>query len=114
MHRGEIYLVDLDNQLGSEQSGLRPALIIQNDTGNEHSPTTIICPITSQNKSEIATHVSISPDDCDIIKESIILCEQVRVIDKKRLRRKLGKIYNKQIIDDVNRKLMISIGVINE
>ena len=111
MRRGDLYLVDLETQVGSEQSGLRPAVVIQNDKGNDHSPTTIICPITSKDKTELITHVSISPNNCDIIKESVVLCEQVRVIDKTRLRRKLGCISNQKIIDEINKKLMISIGV---
>lgn len=113
MHRGDIYLVDLSNQVGSEQMGVRPALIIQNDTGNNYSPTTIICPITSRSKTVMPTHVELSPDECDIQKESIVLCEQVRVIDKSRLKRKLGEVTNQNLIDDINRKLMISIGVCN-
>ncbi len=112
MCRGDIFLVDLDNQLGSEQSGLRPAVIVQNEEGNTYSPTTIICPITSRSKTQIPTHVPISPKDCDIIKESIILCEQIRVIDKARLKKKLGEIRNQKIINDINEKLKISIGVI--
>ncbi len=112
MHRGELYLADLNQQVGSEQSGLRPVLIVQNEKGNAHSPTTIICPITTKDKTEIATHVQISPDDCDIIKESTILCEQIRVVDKSRLKRKLGIINNREIIEEVNKKLMITIGVI--
>jgi len=112
MRRGELYLADLNQQVGSEQSGLRPVIIVQNEQGNNHSPTTIICPITSKDKTEIATHVTITPEDCDIIKESIILCEQVRVVDKTRLKRKLGQVNNKKIIEEVNKKLMISIGVV--
>ena len=112
MRRGELYLADLNQQVGSEQSGLRPVIIVQNEQGNNHSPTTIICPITSKDKTEIATHVTITPEDCDIIKESIILCEQVRVVDKTRLKRKLGRVNNKKIIEEVNKKLMISIGVV--
>lgn len=111
MHRGDIYLVDLSNQVGSEQQGVRPALIIQNDTGNNYSPTTIICPITSRSKTAMPTHVELKPDECDIEKESIVLCEQVRVIDKSRLKRKLGQVTNQNLINDINRKLMISIGV---
>lgn len=112
MRRGELYLADLNQQVGSEQSGLRPVIIVQNEQGNNHSPTTIICPITSKDKTEIATHVTITPEDCDIIRESIILCEQVRVVDKTRLKRKLGQVNNKKIIEEVNKKLMISIGVV--
>lgn len=111
MHRGEIYLVDLDGNIGSEQSGIRPALIVQNNIGNACSSTTIICPLTSQAKTNSSTHVELTPDDCGIIKDSIVLCEQVRVIDKTRLIRKLGDVTNRKKIEDVNRKLMLSIGL---
>lgn len=112
MYRGEIFLVDFSNNIGSEQAGLRPALIVQNEMGNANSPTTIVCPITSKIKTAIPTHVAISPFDCGIRENSTILCEQVRVIDKSRLKRKLGQIKNKEIIEEVNKKLMLSIGVL--
>ena len=111
MHRGEIYLVDLSNHIGSEQSGIRPALIVQNERGNTHSPTTIICPLTSKQKPSLDTHVALSPIDCGIIKESTVLCEQVRVIDKTRLKKKVGEVINREKIEDINRKLLISLGM---
>lgn len=111
MQRGEIYLIDFSNQIGSEQAGLRPAIIVQNEVGNNNSPTTIVCPLTSQNKKNMATHVELTPNDCGILKTSIVLCEQIRVIDKSRIKRKIGNIINKRKIEDINRKLMISIGV---
>lgn len=111
MTRGEIYLVDLSSHIGSEQSGVRPALIVQNDIGNAYSPTTIICPLTSQVKTNVNTHVTLTPDDCGILRDSIVLCEQVRVVDKSRLMKKLGEVTNQQKINDINRKLMISIGL---
>lgn len=111
MHRGEIYLVDLNSHVGSEQSGIRPAIIVQNNIGNACSPTTIICPLTSQEKVEVDTHVLLTPRDCGILKNSIVLCEQVRVIDKTRLVRKVGELTNKEKIEAVNRKLMLSIGI---
>ena len=111
MHRGEIYLVDLSSQVGSEQSGIRPALIVQNEQGNSHSPTTIICPLTSQEKSHIGTHVALTPSDAGILKNSTVLCEQIRVIDKSRIKRKLGEVVNQEKIEDINRKLMLSIGI---
>ena len=98
MHRGEIYLVDLSNQVGSEQTGI-------------HSPTTIICPLTSQDKTPIETHVTLTPSDAGILKVSTVLCEQVRVVDKTRLKKKLGEVVNRSKIDDINKKLMISIGI---
>lgn len=92
MHRGEIYLVDLSNQVGSEQTGIRPALIVQNEQGNQHSPTTIICPLTSQDKTPIETHVTLTPQDAGILKVSTVLCEQVRVVDKTRLKKSWAKL----------------------
>lgn len=111
MRRGEIYLVDLSDQVGSEQSGIRPAVIVQNEVGNMHSPTTIVCPLTSKSKPTMNTHLLLTPDDCGIIKDSVVLCEQIRVIDKSRLKRKVGEIVNRKKIEDINKTLMISIGV---
>lgn len=111
MHRGDIYLVDLSSHVGSEQTGIRPALIVQNEKGNLHSPTTIICPLTSSHKPILNTHVELTPDDCGILKNSTVLCEQVRVIDKTRLLKKLGEVININKIQDVNKKLMISMGI---
>lgn len=111
MRRGEIYLVDLSDQVGSEQSGIRPAVIVQNEIGNMHSPTTIVCPLTSKSKPTMNTHLLLTPDDCGIIKDSVVLCEQIRVIDKSRLKRKVGEIVNRKKIEDINKTLMISIGV---
>lgn len=111
MHRGEIYLVDLSSQVGSEQSGIRPALIVQNEQGNSHSPTTIICPLTSQEKTPVSTHVTLNPSDAGILKVSTVLCEQIRVVDKSRVKRKLGEVVNRDKIEDINRKLMLSIGI---
>ena len=111
MRRGEIYLVDLSENVGSEQSGLRPALIIQNEVGNVNSPTTIIAPLTSKVKAKIETHVVLTPYDCGILRESTVLCEQIRVIDKQRIVRKVGEVTNMEKIEDINRKLLISIGI---
>ncbi len=111
MHRGEIYLVDLSNQVGSEQTGIRPALIVQNDVGNAHSPTTIVCPLTSQDKAPVDTHVTLTPNDAGILKVSTVLCEQVRVVDKSRLKKKLGEVSNLKKIEDINQKLILSLGI---
>jgi len=112
IHRSEIYLIDLSNNVGSEQGGLRPAIIVQNDTGNEYSPTTLICPITSKQKKMAATHVELTTDDATIIKDSTVLCEQARVIDKSRIKKKLGEIKNIEKINDINKKIMLSFGLI--
>ena len=111
MRRGEIYLVDLNSHVGSEQAGVRPALIVQNEKGNLYAPTTIVCPLTTKTKSELETHVELTPADCGIRTVSTVLCEQIRTIDKSRIQRKLGEITNRQKLEDINRKLMISIGL---
>lgn len=111
IHRGEIYLIDLSNQVGSEQSGVRPAVVVQNEMGNLHSQTTIVCPLTSKQKGMAATHVNLTPDDAGIIKESTVLCEQVRVIDKARIKKKLGEVRNLEKIEDINQKILVSFGI---
>lgn len=111
IHRGEIYLIDLCNQVGSEQSGVRPAIIVQNDSGNIHSPTTIVCPLTSKKKNLSATHVILTPEDAGVITDSTVLCEQVRVIDKARIRKKLGEVKNMKKINDINQKILVSFGI---
>ncbi len=110
-HRGEIYLVDLSDRVGSEQGGVRPAVIVQNETGNLYSPTTIVCPMTPKRKKMSATHVELTPGDAGIVQDSTVLCEQVRVIDKARIRRKLGEVRSLEKIRDINRKIMISVGI---
>lgn len=91
MRRGEIYFADLDPVVGSEQGGVRPVLIIQNDLGNRFSPTVIVLPLTSsENKAPLRTHVPVRPPHGGVRKPSVILCEQVRTLEKKRLRARLG------------------------
>ncbi|MGN0298151.1 MAG: type II toxin-antitoxin system PemK/MazF family toxin [Lachnospiraceae bacterium] len=109
--RGDIYYADLRPVVGSEQGGIRPVLIIQNDTGNRHSPTVICAAITSRmNKAKLPTHVEIDCKSCDIVKDSVILLEQLRTIDKKRLREKVCHLeYDK--IEQVNRALRISLDI---
>lgn len=88
--RGDIYYADLRPVIGSEQGGIRPVLIIQNDTGNKHSPTVIVAAITSKmNKAKLPTHIEIDSKQYDIVKDSVILLEQLRTIDKKRLKDKV-------------------------
>lgn len=111
IHRGEIYLIDLDHQIGSEQSGVRPAVIVQNEIGNIYSPTTIVCPLTSKKKRMSATHVELTPEDAGVMTDSIVLCEQVRVIDKARIRKKLGEVKNIEKINDINQKILVSFGI---
>ena len=91
MKRGEIYFADLDPVVGSEQGGIRPVLIIQNDLGNRFSPTVIVLPLTSSlNKAPLGTHVPVRPPLGGLRRPSLILCEQVRTLEKKRLKSRLG------------------------
>ena len=107
--RGDIFYADLRPVVGSEQGGIRPVLIIQNDTGNKHSPTVICAAITSQiHKSKLPTHVELDACRYNIVKDSVILLEQLRTIDKKRLKDKVCHLDN-EIIDQVNHALSISL-----
>ena len=91
--RGEIYYADLSPVVGSEQGGIRPVLIVQNDVGNKFSPTVIAAAITSQKeKAKLPTHIRVNADDSGLAKDSIVLLEQVRTIDKQRLKEKMGRL----------------------
>ena len=93
--RGEIYYADLSPVVGSEQGGIRPVLIVQNDVGNRHSPTVIAAAITSQKeKAKLPTHIELSADGCGLAKDSVVLLEQIRTIDKKRLKERMGELDN--------------------
>ena len=106
---GDIYYADLRPVIGSEQGGIRPVLIIQNDTGNKHSPTVIIAAITSKmNKAKLPTHVEVDSYKYNIIKDSVILLEQLRTIDKKRLKDKVCHL-DDEILSAVNEALAISL-----
>ncbi|MBB5265159.1 mRNA interferase MazF [Catenibacillus scindens] len=107
--RGDIYYADLRPVIGSEQGGVRPVLIIQNDTGNKHSPTVICAAITSRmNKAKLPTHVELSASRYDLVKDSVILLEQVRTIDKKRLKEKVCHL-DCEILRKVDKALIISL-----
>ena len=109
IRRGDIYYADLRPVVGSEQGGIRPVLIIQNDIGNRHSPTVICAAITSQmNKAKLPTHIEISCHEYDIVKDSVILLEQVRTIDKSRLRDKVCHL-DGPILKKVDNALKISL-----
>jgi mRNA interferase MazF len=109
--RGDIFYADLSPVIGSEQGGVRPVLIVQNDIGNKYSPTVIAAAITSQiNKAKLPTHIEISSDEYGLNKDSVILLEQVRTIDKKRLKDKIGHI-NENLMQKVNEGLIISFGL---
>ena len=109
--RGEIYYADLSPVVGSEQGGIRPVLIVQNDVGNKHSPTVIAAAITSQHdKSRLPTHIGINAASCGLAKDSIVLLEQIRTIDKKRLKDKMGEL-DLRSMNKVNTALSISFGL---
>ncbi len=109
MRRGDIYYADLRPVIGSEQGGIRPVLIVQNDVGNRHSPTIICAAITSKlNKAKLPTHIELSAGRYDMVKDSVILLEQLRTIDKKRLKDKVCHL-DEDIMREVNRGLMISL-----
>lgn len=109
--RGDVFYADLSPVIGSEQGGVRPVVVIQNDVGNKYSPTTIVAAITSQmNKTKLPTHVKVKAANNDLPKNSVILLEQVRTIDKKRLREKIGK-FGSKVMDDVDEALKIGIGL---
>lgn len=109
MKRGDVYYADLRPVVGSEQGGIRPVLIVQNDVGNKHSPTVICAAITSKmNKAKLPTHIELSALRYDMDKDSVILLEQLRTIDKKRLKDKVCHL-DDEIMERVNRALMISL-----
>lgn len=108
--RGDLYYADLSPVVGSEQGGVRPVLIIQNDVGNKYSPTVIIAAITSQiNKAKLPTHIELSADKYGLPKDSVVLLEQVRTLDKRRLKEKIGSIDN-QKMKSVDSALLVSLG----
>ena len=110
--RGDMYYADLSPVIGSEQGGIRPVLIIQNNVGNKYSPTVIAAAITSQtNKSRLPTHINIDSSDFGLMKNSVILTEQIRTIDKSRLLEKIGQI-DEQTMIQVNSALGISFGLV--
>ena len=109
--RGDIFYADLSPVIGSEQGGTRPVLVVQNDVGNKFSPTVIVAAITSQiNKAKMPTHIEIGAAESGLLKDSVILLEQVRTIDKKRLREKIGRLSD-ELITQVDEALGISFGI---
>ena len=111
--RGDIYYADLSPVVGSEQGGIRPVLIIHNDVGNKYSPTVIAAAITSQiKKAKMPTHIELSASEYGLYKDSVILLEQIRTIDKKRLREKVAHL-DKKLMHEVNDALAVSFGLEN-
>jgi mRNA interferase MazF len=109
--RGDIFYADLSPVVGSEQGGIRPVIILQNDIGNKYSPTIIIAAITSQiNKAKLPTHVEISSEEYGLNKDSVVLLEQIRTLDKKRLKEKIGHMTDGDM-KKVDNALLISVGL---
>ena len=112
--RGDIYYADLSPVVGSEQGGLRPVLIIQNDVGNRYSPTVIAAAITSRmGKSKLPTHIDIHADKVGLTKDSVVLLEQVRTLDKRRLKEKMGHL-DDSMMNAVNNAIAVSFGLQGE
>ena len=109
--RGDIYYADLSPVVGSEQGGMRPVLIVQNDTGNKHSPTVIAAAITSQTgKARLPTHIELNAQSVGLSRDSVILLEQIRTIDKSRLRERMGKLYE-NTMTKVDNAIAVSFGL---
>ncbi len=111
VHRGDIYYADLSPVVGSEQGGMRPVLIVQNDVGNRFSPTVIAAAITSQkDKTKLPTHIRLQASGSGLAKDSIVLLEQIRTLDKQRLRERMGRLDDRAMIR-VDRALQVSFGL---
>ena len=111
--KGDLYFADLSPVTGSEQGGIRPVLVVQNDVGNKFSPTIIVAAITSRrNKADLPTHVEIEADGNGLSKDSVVLLEQLRTIDKRRLRERIGTI-DKTRLPEVDEALSVSLGIEN-
>jgi len=111
IRRGDIYYADLSPVIGSEQGGLRPVLIVQNDVGNKHSPTVIAAAITSKmGKAKLPTHIDVQSVEAGLAKDSVILLEQIRTIDKKRLKEKMGHLDENTMLH-VNNAIQVSFGL---
>lgn len=111
VNRGDIYYADLSPVVGSEQGGVRPVLVVQNDVGNKYSPTVIIAAITSQlSKAKLPTHIELNKDKYNLTKDSVVLLEQIRTLDKRRLKEKIGVLDN-ITMQKVDVAIMISLGI---
>lgn len=109
--KGDLYFADLSPVVGSEQGGLRPVLVVQNDVGNKYSPTIIVAAVTSQkNKAKLPTHVAIDAEGNGLSKNSVVLLEQLRTIDKQRLKERIGTL-DQGLLPDVNDALSVSLGI---
>ena len=111
VHRGDIYYADLSPVVGSEQGGVRPVLIVQNDVGNRFSPTVIAAAITSQkDKTKLPTHIRLQAAGSGLARDSIVLLEQIRTLDKQRLKERMGRL-DERSMDRVDRGLQVSFGL---
>ena len=111
VHRGDIYYADLSPVVGSEQGGVRPVLIVQNDVGNRYSPTVIAAAITSQTgKAKLPTHINLHAESCGLSKDSVVLLEQIRTLDKRRLKERMGAL-DSPSMQRINQALSISFGL---
>ena len=110
--RGDMFYADLSPVVGSEQGGIRPVLIIQNDMGNKYSPTVIAAAITSQvNKNKLPTHIEIDSEEFGLKSDSVVLAEQIRTIDKSRLKEKIGHIDDEEVMSRINNAIGVSFGL---
>ena len=113
VRRGDIYYADLSPVVGSEQGGVRPVLIVQNDTGNRHSPTVIAAAITSQTgKARLPTHIELAGASCGLTRDSVILLEQIRTLDKRRLRERMGRV-DGELMERIDAAIAVSFGLGN-
>jgi len=113
VRRGDVFYADLNPVVGSEQGGVRPVLVVQNDVGNKYSPTVIVAAITSQiDKAKLPTHVELKKEDYGLEKDSVVLLEQLRTIDKRRLKEKITFLDN-EIMAKVDEALKISLGLVD-
>lgn len=111
VRRGDIFYADLSPVVGSEQGGVRPVLIIQNDMGNRHSPTVIAAAITSQlNKAKLPTHIELIDQHCGLTRDSVVLLEQIRTLDKRRLRERMGHL-DEDMMEEVDTAIAVSFGL---
>ncbi|NLM56130.1 MAG: type II toxin-antitoxin system PemK/MazF family toxin [Clostridiales bacterium] len=111
IRRGDIYYADLSPVIGSEQGGIRPVLIVQNDIGNKYSPTVIVAAITSRmGKTRLPTHIDIMAEEAGLMKDSVVLTEQIRTLDKRRLKEKIGHL-DESVMMSVDEALNISFGL---
>ncbi|MEA5050484.1 MAG: type II toxin-antitoxin system PemK/MazF family toxin [Oscillospiraceae bacterium] len=111
VRRGEVFYADLSPVVGSEQGGVRPVLIVQNDVGNRYSPTVIAAAITSKSdKTDLPTHIRLRAGECGLSRDSIVLLEQIRTIDKRRLRERMGAV-NDSAMGKINEALSVSFGL---